>query len=122
MALTKEQIVAACKLPVVQVEIEGLGPVNIRTLSVADKERYERRFMNADGTKNLHRSPSLYAGLIAICLVGDDGKPMFSEQEINDQFPGLLGQKLFLECAKVQGDGDDAKELLKKNSEAAPTA
>lgn len=121
MALTREQIFQAISLPIEKVDIEDLGEVNIRTLTVKDKEQYQRRYCNSDGKPNIHRSPSMMAGLIVMCLVDDAGKPMFTEDEING-FPARLGERLFVACAKVQGDEKEAQDLIAKNSETAPAA
>lgn len=90
------------------------GTVRISTLSGKARDRFEGSILNKQGGVN-HQN--IRAKLCAACLVDEDGKLMFTENEIE-----RLGEKsctaldkVFAEAQKLNGIGQAEIDELAKN-------
>lgn len=115
--LTKEQILQAndLKREVVFVPEWG-GEVTVRTLTGEEKDAYEMA-MYAGGKKDLS---NIRAGLLARAIVGDDGKRLFTDAEVQ-----ALGRKsasaldrVYSAAARLSGISKDDEKEFEKNSGA----
>jgi len=115
--LTKEQILQAndLKREVVFVPEWG-GEVTVRTLTGEEKDAYEMA-MYAGGKKDLS---NIRAGLLARAIVGDDGKRLFTDAEVQ-----TLGRKsasaldrVYSAAARLSGISKEDEKEFEKNSGA----
>lgn len=89
MLLNKDQILQAQDLPFEDVETpEWGGAVRVRTMTAAEKDQYDADVWDLEGEKVVMKRDNSSAKLLARCIVGEDGKRLFSEKEI-----ALLGGK-----------------------------
>lgn len=83
--LTKEQILAACTLKTETIKVpEWGGEVCVSEMSAVDRDAWESKLL-VDGKPNLQ---NLRARMAAFCVVGADGKRLFSESDVE-----ALGRK-----------------------------
>ena len=74
--LSREALETALRdKPTVDVDVPGLGAVRIRTLSGLEREKFEMESYEEHkaGSRNYR------ARLVALCLVDENGKPIFNE-------------------------------------------
>lgn len=117
--LTKEQILSADDIVKEIVHVpEWGGDVMVTTISGAQRDRYEQEMAGIGKGKVVE---NFRARLLAKCIVGEDGKPMFDHDEVV-----LLGKKsckaldrVFEACQRLNGFSDKDVEELEKNSEAS---
>jgi len=82
MALTKKAILAADDLPREEVDVpEWGGTVFVRMMTAAELDVYRDRVVNATGGGD---AVTFRAGLVAKCLVGEDGERLFTDDEVAD--------------------------------------
>jgi hypothetical protein len=117
--LTREQILGAQDIRIEPVEVpEWGGVVYVKRMSCRAAEEYQDWLMarqNGDGSLKM---ADLRASLLARVLCDDQGRLLFSEDDI-----GALGEKdsavmarLFQAAQKASGLVDDAVEETEKNS------
>lgn len=78
--LTRAAILAASDLPTRDVAVpEWGGTVRVRTMMARDRDAFEMRLRDAakDGS-----SPNFRAFFAAMCIVGDDGEPVFTPDDV----------------------------------------
>ena len=121
--LGRDDILAADDLPSEDVPVpEWGGTVRVQGLSGQDRDSYfSSMALMRGGQPAGMDTANASAKLVARCLVGDDGKPLFTEHDID-----LLGAKsavalgrVFTVATRLSGmDEDDVKSLEK---DSAPT-
>ncbi|WP_119728335.1 hypothetical protein [Thermomonospora amylolytica] len=80
--LTKDQILAADDLTTEDVEVpEWGGTVRVRTLTGAERDRFEESMAQTRGKSVKTNLANLRARLVALCVVDEDGKRLFSDSE-----------------------------------------
>lgn len=92
MLLNKDQIIAAKDIPseVVYVEEWG-GEVRIRGLSAAERLKYHQSIIKGvrpDGSPMMDTDKASMHRFVALVLVGEDDKPLFTEADLS-----ALGEK-----------------------------
>jgi hypothetical protein len=113
--LTKDQILSAADLPKSELEVpEWGGSVNVRTLTAAEREKWEERVQSS---KAVNPEFNVRGSLLALCIVDNEGKQLFSIVEI----PALAKKsaaatdRVFDECCRLNRIGADKIEEAKKN-------
>jgi len=115
MLLNKEQIKTVADIKTQDVEVpEWCGTVRLKSLTGAERDRFEAGVVQGQGRNATVNLQNLRAKLVAQSAVGEDGKPLFTEEDIK-----WLGEKsakalnrLFNAAQELSGLSDgDVKEL-----------
>ena len=81
-ALTRDEILGADDLKTESVKVpEWGGTVMVRELTGAERDAWEASVVKTNGTKVTIDSQNMRAKLAALCIVGDDGKRVFTEKD-----------------------------------------
>lgn len=115
MLLSKTNILAAADLPHEDLHVsEWGGQVRIRTLTGTERDAFGQALLGADGKADM---TNYRARLLASCMVGEDGAPLFSPAEV-----GVLGAKsgavldrLFRVADRLNGLGETAVGVAQGN-------
>lgn len=120
--LTKQQILAA---PDIQEELvpvpEWGGEVMVRGLSGTERDAYEAMTVRVDKDgKRRWDFANLRARLVAMAIVGEDGRRMFSDGEVAELGAKSAGalDRVFQRALKLSGLTNEDIEELAKNSES----
>lgn len=114
MALCKSAILAADDKKVVDHEVpEWGGSVKLRVMTGTERDRFESEFVGGNKSVEMVR-----AKLVAKCLCDDDGKRLFTEQEIPElgEKSAAVLDRLFSECMKLNRFSKNDVDDLAKNS------
>lgn len=120
MLLSRDAILAAADRPQHTVEVpEWGGSVALRPLSVAGRDRFERRLdevrQSGLGARELHLE------LVAMSLCDADGQPLFEgPEDLRDKHPEVIF-RLFSAALDANGIVAKAVDNAEKNSDATPT-
>jgi len=121
-ALTAEAILAADDLPTIWVQTPEWGKgagVWIRGMTGAERDQFEMRVSGLDGGGNQVKMDytNLRASLVASCVVDDDGKRLFSGDQVEalGRKSGAVLDRLFDASRKASGIGEDDVKALAKN-------
>jgi hypothetical protein len=122
--LSKDDIFKAEDLPTRDVEVpEWGGIVRVRALSGSDRDEYDASMLRAQPDGTVLRVPGSRAKLVSLCIVKDNGDPMFSVGDI-----GRLAQKSATALDRVVAAivdlsalSDETAAELEGNSDAAPS-
>jgi Phage tail assembly chaperone, TAC len=117
MSLTKELILAAGRSKPVSKTIAALGgEVLIKRLTAEQAEDYYESVQGPPDAKGERAfvSKSSRAKLIALCVVGEDGAPLFIAEEAN-ALDAPVVQEIFEACQEVNGLNKTAVEDAKKD-------
>ena len=111
----KETILAAVDGNSETVTVPDWGVnVVIKSLSGKERDRWEKTIVQADGKVNLE---NIRAKLLSVCLVDDEGKPIFTEQAadaLGDKSAVVL-DRLFTISKKINAIGEAEITELKKS-------
>jgi hypothetical protein len=117
--LTRDQILAVNDLKQDAVDVpEWGGQVAVAVMSGAARDEFGQA--NDAGSK----SPSYFeAALVVATAVGDDGKPLFTADDIPllQQRSATVVSRIAAASMKLNGIGITATEDAEKNSDAAPS-
>ena len=116
--LTREEILQADDLPVEDVDVpEWGGTVRVRTLSGAERDRFEGSITEQRGKKIKVKADNIRAKLVALSVVNEKGQPVFDEGDVRQ-----LGKKsakaldrVFDVAQRLSGISDEDVEELAKN-------
>jgi len=115
MLLNKEQIKSVSDLETQDVEVpEWGGTVRLKSLTGAERDRFEASVVQGQGRNTTVNMQNLRAKLVAQSAIGEDGKPLFTEEDVK-----WLGEKsakalnrLFNVAQQLSGLSEsDVKEL-----------
>ena len=115
MLLNKEQIKSVSDLETLDVEVpEWGGTVRLKSLTGAERDRFEASVVQGQGRNTTVNMQNLRAKLVAQSAIGEDGKPLFTEEDVK-----WLGEKsakalnrLFNAAQQLSGLSEsDVKEL-----------
>jgi len=115
MLLNKEQIKSVSDLETLDVEVpEWGGTVRLKSLTGAERDRFEAGVVQGQGRNTTVNMQNLRAKLVAQSAIGEDGKPLFTEEDVK-----WLGEKsakalnrLFNAAQQLSGLSEsDVKEL-----------
>jgi hypothetical protein len=113
--LNKTQIQAASDLETQDIEVpEWGGTVRLKSLTGAERDRFEASVMRGQGKNTTVNMENMRAKLVAQSAIGEDGKPLFTEEDLK-----WLGEKsakalnrLFTAAQQLSGLSDtDVKEM-----------
>ena len=114
MALTRDQILGAVDFNYVDVEVpEWGGSVRLRGLSASERDEFEASVgINKDLT-------NMRAKMVVNCLIDEDGNRLFKSSDAKQlgEKNALVVNRLFDECRKLSGMGDDDLGIAEGNSE-----
>ena len=119
--LTRDAILGASDIQTEDVHVpEWGGTVRVAGLTAAQRDAFETESVSGRGKNVNVNFANIRARLAAKCIVGEDGKPLFTERDVK-----ALGEKsasalsrVFDVCSRLSGIGDQDIEELAKNSEA----
>jgi hypothetical protein len=125
MLLSREQILSAQDITTETVAVpEWGGEVLVRGLTGAQRDEYEESFFTGRGKDRKENFANVRARLVALCIVGEDGKPLFSLKDVE-----VLGKKsataldrVFAVAQRLSGIGAKDVEALAGNSETGQSA
>jgi hypothetical protein len=120
--LTAAAILAADDLPTIWIQTPEWGKnsgVWVRGMSGAERDEFEMRVSGLDGGGNQVKMNyiNLRASLVASCVVDDDGKRLFSGDQVEalGRKSGAVLDRLFDASRKASGIGEDDVKALSKN-------
>lgn len=113
MALKREQIVAAEDIRRESVPVpEWKGDVWVRVMTGTERDAFGKSIISADGKPDMTK---YRLGLVATCMVDDDGAPLFGLDELAD-----LGRKsasaidrVYRVAERLNGTGSEAEAAVK---------
>ena len=120
MYLSKSDILEAKDIESEVVKVpEWGGEVRVDGLSLADKDQWTDSIMS-DGKVNMIGAT---ARLCALCIRGEDGKPLFTMKDITalSKKSAAALDRIFQVAQKLSGIGQDEIEETVKNSEKTQT-
>jgi len=125
--LGKNQILAADRKKSIEVRVaEWNGSVRLQELSASDRDLWENEsfILQADGGGAKFNPRHARARLVVRCIVGEDGKRLFSDDEVAavGSLSASSVQKLFNAARKLNAISDGDMEELEGNSVAGPSA
>jgi hypothetical protein len=120
--LTAAAILAADDLPTIWIQTSEWGKnsgVWVRGMSGSERDQFEMRVSGLDGGGNQVKMNyvNLRASLVASCVVDDDGKRLFSGDQVEalGRKSGAVLDRLFDAARKASGIGEDDVKALSKN-------
>lgn len=118
--LTREEILGVQDIATEVLEVpEWGGTVKVRGLTGAERDRYENDSLDQKGKNMKVNLTNARARLVALSLVDDDGKLLFTEQDVR-----ALGRKsaaaldrIFSVAQRLSGLTQEDMDELTKNSD-----
>lgn len=112
MILNREQIAAAQDLKHEDVPVpEWGGDVRVRVMTGVEREAFGASLIGPNGKPDMK---NYKLGLVATCMVGEDGRPLFGLDEV--QFLGeksaVALERVFDVAQRLNGVGDAAKAAI----------
>ncbi len=122
MALSKKQILESKDLETKLVPVpEWGGAVLVSQITAADRDRFESSIYVGEGATRRTNSENLRARLCALCLVDENGKRLFTDEEaieLGKKNAGVM-DRLFDISQEINGMSKKEIDVVKKDS--APT-
>ena len=124
--LSKDQILKADRKKTVDVPVkEWGGEVRLQELSASDRDLWENEsfVLNAEGTGAKFNPKHARARLVVRCLVDENGKRMFSDDEVAaiGSLSASSVQRLFNAARKLNAISNEDMKSLEGNSDAGPS-
>lgn len=118
--LTREQILATDNFEFDEMEIPAWGgTIRLRTMSGADRDKFDSQCVRQQvGDKSVDMA-GLRTLLLTLCIVGEDGKPMFNKKDV-EALNGLDSRAVrdvYERISKTNELGEVATEEAEKNSD-----
>lgn len=117
--LDRAAILAAPDITTEDVEVpEWGGVVRVRGLTASQRDEFEGNSLQGKGKNTSVNFVNMRARLVALCIVDEQGRPLFSERDIHDLGAKSAGamDRLFDAATRLSGIGDHDVEELTKNS------
>lgn len=98
------------------------GTVRIRSISGRQRDEYEQSLIQQNGRDRQMNLRNARAKLIVLCAVGEDGRPLFTADDLR-QLSAKSAKpldRLFTACQKLVGLSDDDVKSLTENFGATP--
>jgi hypothetical protein len=113
--LTRDQILKADDRRTVEVEVpEWGGSVLIRSLTGAERDKFEASTMQNKGGKQVQNYANFRARLVSLCIVNEQGELLFNSADIKllgDKSVAAL-QRVFNKCNELNGLSDEDVEEM----------
>jgi len=123
--LTREEILQAEDLPTEDVPVpEWGGTVRVRALKGYERDKFEDSVTDQEGGTARVIAENLRAKLVALSIVDEQGKRLFSEDDVR-RLGGKSAKALdrvFSVAQRLSGISSDDVDELVKNSGAGPSA
>lgn len=119
--LTRDQILGADDLLFEDVPVpEWGGTVRVRGLSGAERDDFEAGVVQVKGKKTSMNLRNLRARLVALAVVGADGKRLFADSDVRalGHKSAAALQRVFEAAQRLSGLSDEDVEELTKNSDS----
>jgi hypothetical protein len=116
--LTREQILQKRDLPREAVSVpEWGGEVVVRALTGAERDAFEQSTIEQRGKSVKTNLANIRAKLCARCIVGDDGKRLLSDADVEalGEQSGAALDRVFTVARKLSGMSEEDVEELAKN-------
>jgi len=116
--LSKEQILKAEDLKSEIVEVpEWGGDVKVRMMTGVERDNFEASIFDAKGKDSKINLKNLRAKLIVLTVIGDDGKKIFTEADIENvgEKSAKALDRVFAVAQRINGIGQKEVEELTKN-------
>lgn len=117
MAINREAMLAVCKRRYVTVDVPGVGDVRLQSLSELERSQYELAALDNKNAVSREKLLHQRCRLIALCVVDDEGKRLFSDDdvrlllEMDSQITNAIFDAAQLHCGFTKAD----IEALEKN-------
>lgn len=116
--LTRDQILQAADIHTEEISVpEWGGEVLVRGLTGAERDRFEESVIEMKGKSTRVKMENARAKLVAMSVVGEDGKRLFAEADVE-----LLGKKsaaaldrVYQAAARLSGISNEDLDELAKN-------
>ena len=99
---------------------EWKGDVIIKMMTGTERDQFEDSLFEGRGKDRKSNYKNLRAKLLSMCLVGEDGKRLFSDKDI-ESLGGKSAKaldRLYTIATEINGIGAKEEEALTKNSES----
>ena len=121
MVLSRKDILEVNDLTTRIVPIpEWKGDVIIKMMTGTERDQFEDSLFEGRGKDRKSNYKNLRAKLLSMCLVGEDGKRLFSDKDI-ESLGGKSAKaldRLYTIATELNGIGAKEEEALTKNSES----
>ena len=121
MTLSRKDILKVNDLTTRVVPIpEWKGDVIIKMMTGTERDQFEDSLFEGRGKDRKSNYKNLRAKLLSMCLVGEDGKRLFSDKDI-ESLGGKSAKaldRLYTIATELNGIGAKEEEALTKNSES----
>jgi len=121
MTLSRKDILEVNDLTTRVVPIpEWKGDVIIKMMTGTERDQFEDSLFEGRGKDRKSNYKNLRAKLLSMCLVGEDGKRLFSDKDI-ESLGGKSAKaldRLYTIATEINGIGAKEEEALTKNSES----
>lgn len=116
MASSKQELMTFGKRETKHVEIDGKKLI-VQGLTDRERAEWEVDSLDDEGNRDPVAMESMRTRLIVKCLVDENGKRIFTDEESDDigEWPAAVTVKLFKVCSELCGLDDDDIEEAKKN-------
>jgi hypothetical protein len=121
--LNRDQILKADDLPSEEVEVpEWSGTVRVRGLSGKGRDEYWASMTVQRGKTQTLDVANATAKLVARCVVGEDGEPLFTQNDVHalGERSGAALNRVFEVASRLSGISDDDMDEAGKASESTP--
>lgn len=121
--LTGEQILAADDRPIETVAVpEWGGDVRVRGVNGRGRDEYFASMTVQRGTQRVMDTENATAKLVARCIVGEEGEPMFTQSDVHalGEKSGVALDRVFTVAQRLSGLSEQDMEELGKASEIIP--
>lgn len=121
--LTRDAILSRKDLKTEVMEVpEWDGTITIREMTASEREVFEKRVMSSGAAnvagvaKNLG---DLRASVVAMCVVDEDGKRLFSDQDVKalNEKSSIVIARIFQRCSILSGISQEAVDTIVGESE-----
>lgn len=123
--LSREQILSADDRKTVTVAVpEWGGDVLVRSLTGAERDKFEESLQTVRGNKTKRNLKNFRARLVSLCLVNEQGELLFSPPDVEHLGAKSVAalQRVFNKCNELNGMSDEDIEELTQDFDEADDA
>jgi hypothetical protein len=123
--LTREQILSAADIQSETIPVpEWGGEVIVKALTGKERDQFEASVVDTSGKRTRFKPENIRAKLVALSVVGEDGKRVFSTSDVErlgDKCAAAL-ERVFKVASQLSGITEADIEELEKNSSSSQSA
>ncbi len=129
MLLSKQQLKAAQSRQLEKVPLPELATADnpepyvlIRSLTAGEKDRWEESRLRRRGKSRELNYRYFRASLCALCIVDEDGRPYYSDDEIRelDEMRGSVVDRIYLRAKRLAGVDAEDEDFFSESSGPIP--